>query len=96
MEEVCSFHSFCSYYRSFVPGFATVCHPIMQLTVKGCKVCVVCKVCIQVAQGTTLVLAYLDPEAPTTLDTLGPVVSQKDPQGKERVLGCAGWALNKL
>lgn len=28
VEIVWSFHGFCSYYRSFVPGFATVCHPI--------------------------------------------------------------------
>lgn len=39
MEEVRSFHGFCSYYGFLVPGFATVCHPITQLTGKGQSLC---------------------------------------------------------
>lgn len=44
MEEAQSFHGFCSYYRSFVPGFATICHPITQLMAKGAK-CIWMDVC---------------------------------------------------
>lgn len=34
VEDVSSFHGFCSYYQSFVEGFATISHPLTQLTTK--------------------------------------------------------------
>lgn len=65
-EQVRSFHGFCSYYWSFVPGFATICHPITQMTAKGAKFtwteeCQEAFEQIIVAHCTAPVLAYPDP-----------------------------------
>lgn len=106
VEEVRSFHGFCSYCRSFVPGFATICHLIMQLTMKGVKFlwseeCRCAFEQLKRALCTSPMLAYADSSEPTTLDTdasgvgVGTVLSQKDPEGKERVLGYASRAFNK-
>lgn len=35
VEDIHSFHRFCSFYRSFVEEFATISHPLTQLTAKG-------------------------------------------------------------
>lgn len=104
VEDVCSFHGFCSYYRCFVEVFATICHPLTQLTAKGVwftrsEECEWAFQQLKGALATAPVLTYTDPQAPMLLDTvvsrvgLGMVLSQRDTEDRERVLGYASRAL---
>lgn len=102
VEKVQSFHGFCSCYQRLVLGFATVCHPITQLTVKDAKFeeCLEALTQLKEVLCPMLVLVYPDPEAAMLLDTdasnveVGAVLSQTGADGKEWVLGYMSCALN--
>lgn len=91
-----SFLGLCSYYRRFVPGFATVAAPLHQLTRKGARfqwgeACQRAFETLKQALVEAPVLPYPDPSLPYLLDTdasaegVGAVLSQVK-EGKEWVV----------
>ena len=91
-----SFLGLCSYYRRFVPGFATIATPLHQLTRKGARflwdeACQKAFEALKQALVNAPVLSYPDPNLPYLLDTdasadgVGAVLSQVK-EGKEWVV----------
>ena len=105
VTEVRSFLGLCSYYRKFVPEFATIARPLIKLTEKNCpfswreeqrEAWETLKQCLTSAP----ILGYPDPAATFILDTdasdygIGAVLSQvKD--GEEQVIAYGSRALTK-
>lgn len=87
VSELRSFLGLCTYYRRFVPGFATVAAPLHNLTRKGAQylwdeACQQAFTALKQALVKAPVLPYPDPELPYILDTdasqegVGAVLSQ--------------------
>lgn len=86
--------------------FATICHTLTQLTVKGVRFVwnEECEQAYQQLKGAlaaAVVLAYPNPQVPMLLDTdasgvgLGTVLSHRDAADREWVLVYASWALTQ-
>ena len=107
IKEVQQFLGFAGYYLRFVKHFADVAHPLHRLTERVTEFCWTdeCQAAFDELRRrlvTSPVLAYPDYTKPFTLDTdasdtgIGGVLSQRDADGKERVIAYASRALSKL
>lgn len=105
-SELKSFLGMVNYYRCFVPGTSSVLEPLNSLLKKGVRWIWGVKQAkafneIKQELVSDRVLAHYNPEFPTivTCDAgplgLGAVLSQRQPDGKERVVAYASRALSK-
>ena len=105
-KGVSSFLGLASYYRRFVPDFASVAAPLFQLTRRGKKFhwssdCQHAFDRLKCLLTASPILAYPDFSRPFLLDTdasdfgIGAVLSQVHDDGKEHVVGYASHSLSK-
>ena len=104
IEQVRSFLGLAGYYRRFIPKFATLSSPLVQLTKKGCKFLWGDKQkesfsLLKSHLCSAPVLAYPQFDRPFTLQTgasdidLGAVLTQFDSSGNEHVISYASRSL---
>ena len=105
ISELRSFLGFCSYYRRFIPNFATIAHPLNQLLEKDIpfnwtKQCKDSFETLKQLLVSSPILAYPIPEKPYILDIdashhgIGAVLSQEQ-DGQERPIGYYSRTLSK-
>ena len=105
-KEVQQFLGFANYYRRFIQDFSQIAKPLHRLTERNCpfKWTAECQQSFDELKAkltTAPVLAYPDYGKPFILDTdasdfgIGAVLSQKDDEGRERVVAFASRSLTK-
>jgi hypothetical protein len=105
-KEVQQFVGFANYYRRFIQAFSQIAKPLHRLTERNCpfKWTPECQQSFDKLKAkltTAPVLAYPDYSRPFILDTdasdfgIGAVLSQKDDEGRERVIAFASRSLSK-
>jgi transposase InsO family protein len=104
-REVREFVGLCSYYRKFIPQFATVAAPLHRLQSEKvpflwCKDCEAAFQSLKAALTSAPLLVMPDFSKPFILQTdasnvgVGAILSQSDDQGEEHVIAYASKALN--
>jgi len=105
IEQVRSFLGLAGYYRRFIPNFATLSYPLVQLTKKGSKFSWSDKqqesfLLLKSHLCSAPILAYPQFDRPFTLQTdasdvgLGAVLTQFDLSGREHVISYASRSLS--
>ena len=105
-KEVQQFLGFANYYRRFIQDFSQIAKPLHRLTERNCpfKWTAECQQSFDELKAkltTAPVLTYPDYGKPFILDTdasdfgIGAVLSQKDDEGRERVVAFASRSLTK-